>query len=171
MPDRRGVEVDAAVTGLAPDCVIRPAGAGDGEAVRRELGAYLEHIGVALDAGDLDHDVAEWRSEYDGISGVLLVVEDPMGEVVGTAGVRRLGPDLGELKRMWIRPERQGGGLGRRLLAHCLDEARRLGLRRLRLDTQRRMEAALRLYRSHDFHEIPDYNGNPRAEVWMEATL
>jgi hypothetical protein len=33
------------------------------------------------------------------------------------------------------------------------------------------MAAARRLYRDYGFREIPDYNGNPRAEIWMEATL
>ena len=150
---------------------IRRAEARDETAVARELAAYLAHIGVALDAGDLDHDIARWREEYDGVSGALLVVEDPAGEVVGTGAVRLLAPHVGELKRMWIRPARQGLGLGRRLMECCLDEARRLGATRLRLDTQRRMEAALRLYRGYGFREIPDYNGNPRAEIWMEATL
>jgi len=41
----------------------------------------------------------------------------------------------------------------------------------LRLDSERRLEAALSLYRSYGFKEVPDYNGNPRAEIWMEATL
>ena len=72
---------------------------------------------------------------------------------------------------MWIRPACQGAGLGRRLMERCLDEARRLGFRRMRLDTQRRMEAAVSLYKSYGFCEVPDYNGNPRAEIWMELTL
>ncbi|HET7875927.1 MAG TPA: GNAT family N-acetyltransferase [Methylomirabilota bacterium] len=150
---------------------IRRASPADHEAVARELGAYLDHIGVRPDPADLDHDIARWREEYDGRSGVLLLVVDPAGEVIGTAGVRLLQPGVGELKRMWIRPARQGLGLGRRLMDACLDEARRLGCRVLRLDTQRRMEAARRLYRSYGFREIPDYNGNPRAQVWMELTL
>src|SRR5262245_24584023 len=150
---------------------IRLAADGDARAVERELCAYLAHIGATLDAESLDHDVAEWRAEYDGVSGALLVVEDPEGRVVGTAGVRRLGEGLGELKRMWIRPACQGHGLGRRLMEQCLEHARRLGFVRLRLDTQRQMAAALRLYRSYGFREVPDYNGNPRAEVWMEVTL
>jgi ribosomal protein S18 acetylase RimI-like enzyme len=171
MSAERALDEKKAGRGRSAGYVIRPAGTADDEAVRRELGAYLEHIGAAFDGDDLDHDVAEWLHEYDGVTGVLLVVVDTVGRVVGTGGVRRLGTELGELKRMWIRPECQGLGLGRQLLAHCLDEARRLGIRRLRLDTQRRMEAALRLYRLHGFREISDYNGNPRAEVWMEATL
>jgi GNAT superfamily N-acetyltransferase len=159
--------------GRAPDrgYRIRRAAPADDPAVRRELAAYLDHIGATLDPDALDHDVARWTEEYDGAAGVLLLVEDPAGEVVGTAAVRALGPGLGELKRMWIRPGHQGRGLGRRLLQACLGEARGLGLRRLRLDTQRRMEAARALYAAHGFREIADYNGNPRAEIWMEATL
>lgn len=159
------------VKGPADAHVIRRAEPRDHAAVARELGAYLAHIGAELDRGDLDHDIAEWQREYDGVSGVLLVVEDRTGEIVGTAGVRLLEPGIGELKRMWIRPSCQGLGLGRRLMDHCLDQARALGARVLRLDTQRRMEAARRLYRSYGFTEIPDYNGNPRAQMWMEAKL
>jgi ribosomal protein S18 acetylase RimI-like enzyme len=33
------------------------------------------------------------------------------------------------------------------------------------------MEAALRLYRNCGFTEIPDYDGNPRAQIWMELRL
>jgi ribosomal protein S18 acetylase RimI-like enzyme len=151
--------------------VIRPVELHDRDAVTRELAAYLAHIGENLDGEGLDHDIAHWEQEYDGASGLLLVVEDPTGQIVGTAGIRSLAPGVGEIKRMWIRPERQGLGLGRRLMNECLDRARGLGFRVLRLDTEREMTAALRLYRRCGFREIPDYNGNPRAEIWMELEL
>ncbi len=150
---------------------IRRATPADAAAVERELRAYLEHIGVALEPHALDHDVARWPEEYGGGRGALLVVAAPAGPIVGTAGLRTLEPGVGELKRMWIRPAHQGRGLGRRLLLACLDEARALGFRRLRLDSMGQMEAAQALYRAHGFREITDYNGNPRAHVWMEADL
>jgi ribosomal protein S18 acetylase RimI-like enzyme len=151
--------------------VIRRAEARDAAAVARELDAYLAHIGAALDASDLDRDIAQWPEVYDGVCGALLVLEGPGGSIVGTAAVRVLEPGIGELKRMWIRPLHQGMGLGRVLMDRCLEEARRLGCRRLRLDTQRGMQAALRLYRAYGFREIADYNGNPRAQIWMEAII
>ena len=153
------------------DYVIRGVEARDREAVTRELGAYLAHIGEALDGEGLDHDIAHWEGQYDGVAGALLVVQSPAGQIVGTAGLRRLDPGVGEVKRMWVRPECQGQGLGGRLLRRCLDEALRRGWHVLRLDTERRMEAALRLYRGAGFTEIADYNGNSRAEVWMELRL
>ena len=72
---------------------------------------------------------------------------------------------------MWIRPEHQGCGLGRPLMDAGLAEARALGCRVLRLDSERRLEAALHLYRAYDFTEIADYNRNHRAEIWMEKRL
>src|SRR5262249_25669300 len=99
--------------------LIRRVEARDREAVARELAAYLAHIGEDVDAEGLDHDISHWEAEYAGTSGVLLVVESPAGEIVGTAGVRRLAARVGEIKRMWIRPGSQGLGLGRRLIDRC----------------------------------------------------
>ena len=151
--------------------IIRRARPEDHPAVARELAAYLSFIGDTLDADGLDHDIAHWQEEYDGESGVLLLVVDPSGEVVGTAAVRRLEPGTGELKRMWLRPACQGRGLGRQLMDRSLDEARRLGCRRLRLDSQTKLEAAVHIYRAAGFTEILRYNDNPRADIWMERAL
>ncbi|MDO8479880.1 MAG: GNAT family N-acetyltransferase [Candidatus Rokubacteria bacterium] len=150
---------------------IRRALPEDHAAVARELADYLSYIGDALDAEGLDHDIAHWQEEYDGRTGVLLLVADATGEVVGTAAVRLLEPGVGELKRMWLRLSCQGRGLGRRLMDACLDEARRLGCRALRLDTQAKLEAAVHLYRAYGFSEIPRYNDNHRADIWMERVL
>jgi len=53
----------------------------------------------------------------------------------------------------------------------CLNEARRLGCRALRLDSESRLEAAVHLYRVYGFVDIPRYNDNRRADVWMERAL
>jgi len=150
---------------------VRRALPEDHAAVARELADYLAFIGDALDAEGLDNDIAHWQEEYDGRTGVLLVVADAAGEVVGTAAVRLLEPGVGELKRMWLRPAWQGRGLGRRLMDACLDQARRLGCRALRLDTQAKLEAAVRLYRAYGFSEVARYNRNHRADIWMERSL
>jgi ribosomal protein S18 acetylase RimI-like enzyme len=78
---------------------------------------------------------------------------------------------VGELKRMWLRPACQGLGLGRRLMDASLDEARRLGCSRLRLDSESKLEAAVHLYRAYGFTDIPRYNDNRRADVWLERQL
>jgi GNAT superfamily N-acetyltransferase len=156
----------------AGDYQVRRAGPADHDGVVRELAAYFAFLGEDLDPAGLDHDVVDWQGEYDGAAGVMLVVVNRDDEVVGTAGVRRLAPGVAELKRMWLRPDCRGRGLARRLMDRCLDEARALGGRVLRLDSERdRLAVAVRLYRGYGFVEIPDYNRNPRADVWMELRL
>ena len=150
---------------------IRRATAADDGAVARELAAYLAFLGETLDPDGIDRDIARWQSAYDGEQGVLLLVIEPGGEVVGTAAVRGLERGIGEIKRMWIRPAHQGKGLGRPLMDACLAEARALGFQRLRLDSERKLEAAVHLYRAYGFVEVADYNCNPRAEIWMERAL
>ena len=156
----------------AGDYQVRRAGPADHDGVVRELAAYFAFLGEDLDPGGLDHDVVDWQGEYDGAAGVMLVVVNRDDEVVGTAGVRRLAPGVAELKRMWLRPDCRGRGLARRLMDRCLDEARALGGRVLRLDSERdRLAVAVRLYRGYGFTEIADYNRNPRADIWMELRL
>jgi GNAT superfamily N-acetyltransferase len=150
---------------------MRRARPEDAAAVRRELTAYLDHIGDTLDAEGLDHDIAHWQDEYDGRAGVLLLVVDEAEEVVGTAAVRVLEQGVAELKRMWLRPAARGRGLAQELLDKCLDEGRRLGCRTMRLDSQAKLAAAVKLYRTNGFREIPVYNDNPRADIWMERAL
>jgi GNAT superfamily N-acetyltransferase len=150
---------------------MRRARPEDAAAVRRELAAYLDYIGDALDADGLDHDIAHWQDEYDGRRGALLLVVDAAEEVVGTAAVRVLEPGVAELKRMWLRPAARGQGLAQPLLDKCLDEGRRLGCQTMRLDSQAKLAAAVKLYRANGFREIPIYNDNPRADIWMEREL
>jgi ribosomal protein S18 acetylase RimI-like enzyme len=156
---------------VAPDYQIRRAGPADHAGVARELAAYFAFLGEDVDPDGLDHDVADWQGEYDGRAGVMLVVVDAVGAVVGTAAVRRLEPGVAELKRMWLRPEHRGRGLADRLMERVLSEAHTLGGRVLRLDSEHRLAAAVRLYRRYGFREIADYNRNPRADVWMELPL
>lgn len=79
------------------------------------------------------------------------------GEVVGSVALRDLGGGALELKRMYLRPEQRGRGLGKRLLATALDHARATGARLVRLDTSERMETARQLYEAHGFARVPGH--------------
>ena len=96
----------------------------------------------------LDPDeVAEGR-------GVFLVLSRG-GEPLGCGALRRIDAESAELKRMYVAPAARGQGLGRRLVEALETEARRLGVRRLVLETGIRQVAALALYEATGFRPIP----------------
>ena len=72
-------------------------------------------------------------------------------------GLCRYDAEAAEIRRMYVLPERRGGGLSRRMLEALEAEARKVGYSRVRLETGVRQHEALGLYRSSGFEEIPRY--------------
>ena len=79
---------------------------------------------------------------------------------------------VGEVKRLYVRPERRGGGWGRKLAEAVVDDARAIGYRELKLDTLEWMAEARALYAKLGFRECPKYYDNPHsAVVYMSLEL
>jgi GNAT superfamily N-acetyltransferase len=76
---------------------------------------------------------------------------------VACGAVRRIDPNAGELKRMYVVPAERGQGVGRALLAALEAEARALKLTRLVLETGVRQDHALALYTRAGFTRIPAF--------------
>ena len=93
------------------------------------------------------------------------------GEPVACGAVRSGPPGVGTLKRMWVADTVRGLGVGRRLLEALEAQARDLGLRVVRLETNRVLHEAIRLYRSAGFREVAPFNADPYAHHWFEKVL
>jgi transketolase len=95
------------------------------------------------------------------------------GKAVGCGAVRRIDDTTAEIKRMYVAPTGRGCGIGRTVLVELEAEARRLGVRRLVLETGPRQPEALALYKRAGFVEIPlfgEYVGS-QFSVCMEKNL
>ena len=90
---------------------------------------------------------------------------------VGCGGLKALGSDTAEIRRVFIDPSARGHGIGRMLLQELELHARRLGYWRVRLTTGDRQPEALELFRSAGYLEIPAFNDNTFTRHWMEKTL
>ena len=130
--------------------------------VRALLRAYADSLPFELDFQDFDRELADLPGAYAPPRGALLVARIG-GEVSGCVALRPLTQEICELKRLFVHPTARGAGLRRRLMAAVVEEARRLGYGRMRLDTTPGMETAQRLYEELGFGETAPYTHNPVA--------
>lgn len=146
--------------------MIREATAGDLQFVRELFREYQAGLGVDLCFQDFEAELANLPGVYSLPSGNLWV--HPHGVVA----VKPLEPGICEMKRLYVRPEARGTGLGRELAVTTIEWARSAGYSVIKLDTLTRLTPAIRLYRSLGFRETTDYNANPIHDViFMEKDL
>ena len=116
---------------------------------RELVSTTLAEFGFVPDP-HLDPDLADPAAVYE-----ALWVAVRADRVAGSVALRRLGPGEVELKRMYLRPEERGYGVGRRLLETALSWAREHRAATVKLDTTEQMDAARRLYEAYGFARVP----------------
>jgi putative acetyltransferase len=139
----------------------------EGREVRELVFGVLEEFGLAPDHAGTDLDLSDVERHYQTRGGEFWVVEDGRGRVVGTCGLWLDPADAErcELRKMYLRPEWRGRGLGGQLLELALGHARGAGRRRVELETNRAMTAAIGLYESRGFREVEGEGGmSPRCD-------
>jgi ribosomal protein S18 acetylase RimI-like enzyme len=140
---------------------IRPAAFPlDLAVVRLLFREYSQTLGIDLEFQGFEAEVAHLPGKYETPAGRLLLAWSG-DDAVGCIGLRPLGGDTCEMKRLYVRPEARGHNLGRRLAERICDEARAAGYSRICLDTLPTMAAAQGLYESLGFKPIEPYVFNP----------
>jgi putative acetyltransferase len=79
------------------------------------------------------------------------------GSPAACGGIQLFDTDYGELKRMYVRPQFRGLGLGKQLIGHLAGYAREHGVRLLRLETGIHQREAISLYERVGFVSIPPF--------------
>ncbi len=140
-------------------------------AIRDLFQEYAAWLRIDLCFQGFAEEVATLPGLYAPPRGSLLLATE--GErSAGCIALRPIDDAVCEMKRLFVRPERRGSGLGRALAERIIAEARGIGYESMRLDTLPVMGGAIRLYKSLGFVRRSAYYDTPIPEtVFMELAL
>jgi len=133
---------------------------------------YAQSLGFSLCFQNFDQELADLPGDYAPPAGRLLLAEYD-AQLAGCVALHRLDDAICEMKRLYLRPQFRGNGLGRLLAEKIIAEARQIGYERMRLDTvEPVMKDAVAMYRRLGFQQVAPYRANPIAgAMYMELKL
>lgn len=117
---------------------------------------FSYEFGINLDVNTFFEQYMIQINEFLPPSGRLLLGQYE-AKVAGCACLRKIGEDVGEIKRMYVKPEFRRKGIGRSLLEAIINEAIYIGYSRIRLDSAPLAKEAQALYRTLGFQDIEPY--------------
>jgi ribosomal protein S18 acetylase RimI-like enzyme len=156
---------------------IEPASSTKQIALARELfREYSKALNVDLCFQDFQRELQELPGKYAPPAGRLLLAYDKddasNAHLAACGALRPLSTEICEMKRLYVRPEFRGHGIGRALTLALIRVAQEIGYRAMRLDTLPEMREAQKLYQQLGFREIAPYCANPVEGVrYLELDL
>lgn len=128
----------------------------DAQLLIDELESHL----AALYPSESRHGYSVEKLLHEGVA-VFVLYHD--GAPAGCGGIQLFGTDYGELKRMYVRPQFRGLGLGKAMVEHLCAHAREHNVRMIRLETGIHQREAMKLYQRMGFARIGPF-GNYRDD-------
>jgi len=132
---------------------------------------YAKSLNFSLCFQGFDKELDELPGEYSPPSGRLFLVFSD-DKLAGCVALRKIDGNVCEMKRLYLRPEFRGNGVGKKMTAEIIRAAQTIGYTEMRLDTVPIMKEAISIYRSMGFKEIEPYRDNPiPSAIFMELSL
>jgi len=128
--------------------------------------------GYVFDPEGLHSDIRSIEMLYFKTGGGFWLLKEEQN-VIGTIGLKGIDSEnrIGEIKRFFVLPEYQDKGYGKSMMSQIIEFAKQAGFIKLRLDTEKQSYKAISVFRSFGFYEIPKYNNNDIAEIFMELSI
>lgn len=139
--------------------------------IRKLFTEYTNWLGFDLSFQNYEKEFAELPGLYTPPKGRLLLAFYN-SKIAGCVGLREFAKGICEMKRMYVKPKYRRKGIGRSLGIAIIEEARKIGYKRMRLDTVPWMKQAIELYYSLGFKKIKPYRYNPiKGSLFLELIL
>jgi GNAT superfamily N-acetyltransferase len=140
----------------------------DSEELRALILEYADWLDIDLSYQNFEGEMASLEALFSLPNGqyTFAIVQS---QVAGGVGFRRLDEHTAEVKRLYVRRQYQGNGLGRRLMDNLLVKLKGLGYTRVVLDAVPPTKKAHELYELMGFREIEPYFFNPTPDTKFYA--
>lgn len=93
-------------------------------------------------------------------------------ELAGCIGLRKIDEYNCEMKRLYVRSNFRGLGVGNLLVRQIISDAKMIGYSHMLLDTLPFLKSAIRMYENFGFYKISRYNASPMdTSIYMKLDL
>lgn len=137
------------------DLTIRKAKRGDEAKVLQLVEEVLSYYGLELNPESEDLDITDIPKYYTKNNGDFEVIVFK-GKIVGSYGVYKLDEETCELRKMYLKQNFQGLGLGNIMIENSFKLAKALNYKKIILQTNSVLYKAVKLYRKYGFEEFDD---------------
>jgi len=143
----------------------------DFEIAKKLLIEYADSLGFDLSFQDFEQELADLSNHFASPE-VCLLLAIYESQAVGCVAIKRFDNDICEMKRLYVKPQFRGLGIGRALAEAVIKHAQKVGYDCMRLDMVLPRDSARSLYLSLGFKDIEPYRYNPMERaVFMELKL
>lgn len=132
---------------------------------------YGNSLKISLDHQNFKQELKKLPGEYVAPKGRLLLAYVD-GKVAGCVALREFANNSCEMKRLYVKDNYRGQGIGKQLVTRLIEEARSAGYEFMKLDTIPGMTRAQQIYESYGFYDINPFVYSPvDGTRYMELKL
>jgi putative acetyltransferase len=154
------------------ECVLRPASNSDIPSIQRVVFTCLGEYGLKPDLTGKDYDLQDIEKNYFSNNGYFgVAVNTNTNAIVGTFGLFSFAPEICELRKMYLKKDYRGKGMGKFMLGTAIGIAKEKNFKRIFLGTISPLVEAISLYRQYGFREIAPGEINSRVDRAFELDI
>lgn len=135
----------------------------DAATIKALIYGVLREYNLEPEPNGTDADLNDIETNYLTRGGLFEVLENETGEILGTVGLFPVNAETVELRKMYFAKSLRGRGYGRQTLEQMIDEARKLGFKRIYLETNSVLKEAVGLYQKFGFEPTTEKH-SPRCD-------
>lgn len=150
---------------------IQKAQKKDQPAIFNLIKEVLAGYKLKTDPGATDKDLSDLDAYYFNNGGWFGVIKDEKGVIIGSYGLYKITGQTCELRKMYLSPDWQGKGLGKKMMDDAIVRARKMGFQEMILETNSKLDKAIGLYKKYGFEVFQPKHLSERCDLSLRRTI